>query len=278
MLKEREEHVKRINSLVLPKSEQQGSSHAVSDDDIKQSSLYVETSTKLASAERQLQELREQMKHVKEQWAKAKGDAELAMKSLHEIQIKHKKRWRELTKGGESSFSNESKSQDGDASSAPASSDSDGMGDQRIVKQAQHTVELEHKLKQALENVRQAETVRISLAEAVKMNEGLQAKLEELKIKNAALMAGKSASRANASDYTAPSSSSLSTPGSKERSSSHGSSSASTEKLQKEHRRMRKELAAALTSKEGAKAKQEVGFCAQCDEGMHVFVAAPHHV
>jgi hypothetical protein len=86
------------------------------------------------------------------------------------------------------------------------------------------------------------------------MNETLQQKLEEIKTKNALLMAGRTASRST-------SESALSV-ASKEKSSALSSSTPlsaeKVERLQKEYKKMKKELTSAVASKEGAKAKQDV--------------------
>eukprot|EP00957_Ditylum_brightwellii_P147414 11225139-Ditylum_brightwellii.AAC.1 len=61
---------------------------------------------------------------------------------------------------------------------------------------ANKTVELQHKLRQALEGARQVEMLRASLVDSHKMNESLQTKLDELRAKNAKFVAEKSAARA----------------------------------------------------------------------------------
>ena len=98
-------------------------------------------------------------------------------------------------------------------------------------------------------------TVRNSLAEAHRMNEGLQQKLDEFKAKNAALMAGKSASRSNSEAALSAI---------KEKPSSTPVSAEKSEKMHRDHRRMRKELAAALgqqgVGKSEARRKHSVVF------------------
>ncbi len=113
--------------------------------------------------------------------------------------------------------------------------------------QAKRTVELEHKLKQALENVRQADMVRVSLSEAQTMNETLLQQLEEFKAKYASVMANRTASRAS-SETALSSKDKPITPVSAEK----------AEKLHRENRKMKKELANAVLGKESAKAKQDV--------------------
>lgn len=250
-MKEREEHAKRINALSLPQSTL---SAAISDEDIKRSPLYTETATRLTTAERQLAELKSRMTIILKKYATQKGDAELATKSLEEHLEKFKKRWEELT----GSEANEIGDLYGDDDQDETMGDSDQppqpalLTDSRA--QAKRIVELEHKLKQALENVRQADAVRLSLTEAQRMNETLRKKIDEMKVKNAALLATRTESRQNAEAAAAASSS-------KEKlGSSTPVSEEGAERLLKDNRKMKKELAASRVSKKEAKAKQEVRF------------------
>jgi hypothetical protein len=231
---EREEHMKRINSLLLPNQPARDPKE-ISDEDIKRSALYTETSTKLVTAERQLQEMRQKLENRKEQWAIARGDADCATKSLEENLAKHRKRWSELT--GEVT-------ENGHHNNIP----------DEVIAQAKRIAELEHKLNQALENVRQADTVRDSLEAAISMNEALTMKLEQMKQKHAADLSGV------AKTGTAPAVAPSETPSKEKFGSSVPAVDASkAEKMHKEHRRMRKELDAARASKESARARQEVG-------------------
>jgi chromosome segregation ATPase len=206
--------------------------------------LYTETATKLATATRQFDELQAKLKDTLEKYAKVKADADLAKKTLEDRLNEFQKRWAELTgHEGEENGNRAAAGESADALSADPKA------------QAKRIVELEHKLKQALENVRQADTVRSSLEEAHQMNDFLQGKLEEFKAKNAALAASKTAARSssdlaslNDASKDKEKASTSHTPGSSEK----------AEKLAKEHRRMKKELAAAMQSKENAKEKQMV--------------------
>lgn len=215
----------------------------ISEDDVKRSSLYTETATKLVTAERQLEELRIRMGNIMEKYATAKGDAELATKCVEDHMEKFKKRWAELTGSEDDDF-------------GALYDDENNVSDEKeallsdTVAQAKRIVDLEHKLIQALENVRQADAVRVSLTEAQLMNETLQQKLEEFKAKNAALMAGRTASRST-SESTLSSSKDVS-------SSDTPISAEKAERLQREYKKMKKELASAVLSKEAAKAKQDV--------------------
>ena len=191
----------------------------------------------MTTAERLLREREAKLAHVKEGWAAARGDAEYATKSLEEHLLKQKKRWAELTETDENE---------------------NGLVEEVVVRpeilvQAELITELEHKLKQALENVRRADVVRASLEEISQLNTALQARVDELKAKNALLI---SSSKVPA---TRPD-----TPSVKESvDSEKGSVKAETpnaDRLQKEHRRMRKDLAVAVQSKDNAKARLEVRF------------------
>jgi E3 ubiquitin-protein ligase BRE1 len=240
---ERESLLKRVNDLLLAKS-QSTDSKKVSEQDIRRSPLYTETATKLTTVTRQFDELQAKLKETLEKYAEVKADADLAKKTLEERLDEFQQRWAELT-GGEGE-ENGNQAATGESPDVPSA---DPKG------QSKRIIELEHKLKQALENVRQADTVRSSLEEAHQMNDFLQGKLEELKTKNAALVASKTAARSS-SDLASLNDA----PKDKEKpSTSHTPvSSEKAEKLAKEHRRMKKELAAAMQSKENAKEKQMV--------------------
>ena len=247
-MKEREEQSKRINSLSLPKSCNRAE---ITDEDVKRSSLYTDTATKLVTAERQLEELRKGLDRVMEKYATAKGDAELATKTLEEHMTTFKKRWAELS-GAEKEAGDFDDLYD-DADNSGSSGNGTSLVDS--VAKAKRIVELEHKLKQALENVRQADSVRVSLTEAQSMNDTLRQQLEEFKTKYSLVMAGRTASRSTSenalSSKDKPSSSSTSSSGTP-------ISAEKAEKLHRENRRMKKDLAAAFISKESAKAKQDV--------------------
>jgi len=228
--------------LSLPKSSDRAS---ISDEDVKRSALFTATATKLVTCERQLEELRTRMERVMEKYATAKGDAELATKTLDEHMASFKKRWAELSG---------SKKEGGDYDDlyddAEHSSKENGASLLDSTAQAKRIVGLEHKLKQALENVRQADLVRVSLSEAQSMNDTLLQQLEEFKTKYATVMAGRTASRSASESVSSKETASASagTPVSAEK----------AERLHRENRRMKKELATAVMSKESAKAKQDV--------------------
>lgn len=232
---QREENQKRINVLALPSDTDKASNEKeLPDEDIKGSTLYTDAWTRMTTAERLLREREAKLAQVKEGWAAARGDAEYATKSLEEHLMKHKKRWAELTETDEN--------EDGVVEDVVVRSE--------IVVQAELIAELEHKLKQALENVRRADVVRASLEEISQLNTALQARVDDLKAKNALLI---SSSKVPA---TRPDTPSAKEPVDTEKGSVKAEIQ-NADRLQKEHRRMRKDLAAAIQSKENAKARLE---------------------
>jgi len=245
LLAEREEHLKRINTLML--KEDTTSSHVPSNQEIQRSDLYLELTAKLATNERKMEELEEKTKRIKEEWSKAIANAEASKKAMEDLQSKHMKRWAEL------------------AEEHPDIGPADAGDKPSGVTKAEEIMTLKHKLTQALENVRQAESIRKTLDEAIIMNESLQAKVDEFKSKYNSLQAEKAAratnnsgSGNNANGGNMPSTSSGSSSSkAKSTSSSSQPSDKSAEKLHREYKRARKELAAATASKEAAKAKLE---------------------
>jgi E3 ubiquitin-protein ligase BRE1 len=234
--------------------------------------------------------LEAKLAETRDNWAQSRGDRDSAVQSLEDQHAKFNKRWAELVHG----FA------PGSAGSENGDEDLGALLGEHSEAQAREIVELEHKLSQALENVRQAESTRQALNDALTMNGSLQAKLDEIKAKYSALRtstnallqkgvapAGPSGQNQNSVALSADTSSndlaalsSTEPPAtqkdaaasSKEvhtndavHSNSHGHAGASNspssdnklEKLHREHRRMRKELSAAVTSKETAKAKLE---------------------
>ena len=221
------------------------------------------------AAENEAKELKKQLDKAREKWAQSAGNEKVLMKSLEELHDRHQKKWNELT-------ASEAAQENGDGTS--------------VEEQARKIVEREHKLRQALENVRQAETVRSNLRDALSINESLQATVAELKSKSSSHHSEKhektdkperserlgSSKLAGSSDnHTTPSSSNRSEShgeSKSNRSESHGGSSShhhresggsdrisaeKAEKIYRENKRMRKEIAAIMASKEGHKAKLE---------------------
>ncbi len=240
LLGEREELLKRINSLLLPGSKLINDTGA-DEDTVRKSSLFIDTTTKLETAERRIQELEGDCEKIRQKWAVTKGDLELAKKTMSEMEGKHERRWNELL----STFS--------ESESAPISSD--GEPAKGSLSSAKKIAELESKLRQAMEAVGRMETLRATLADAYKMNETLQSKIDDLKTKNAKMLAEKSAARAKEIESVTSPQASFSKKTSSESSSGNDHK---LEKLKQEYRRVRKEVAAAVLSKDQAKLKQEV--------------------
>ena len=236
--------MKQINSLLVPKDG--GRNEGLDEETIRKSPFFMDAMAKLETSERKVKEL--EAVHVKlmEKWSSAKGDLELAQKTLVDMEEKHGRRWAELI----------SQFYEGDALNAQESSSADNVNSNDtsdIFGTAKKTAELESKLQQATEAVSRMETLRATLADAYKMNEQLQSKLEDLRTKNAKMVAEKVAAREKSAETTSPHTSSS------KRSSSGGSSSdPAFEKLQRDYRRARKEVSAAVLSKDQAKLKQEV--------------------
>ena len=237
---EREDYIKQINDLRLAKAD----THAepISVDDVKRSDLFTETATNLAKVEAHCAQLQKAFDDVNQRWAKTKGDLDLAQKAIKEMEESHVKRLEEISTTGIVA------DKDDDADAASDTSDANGDSvEKAYISDAKKIAALEHKLAQALENVRQAETVRESLAEANRINETISAKLDEYQAKNSALIQAKAAARAAEIAGTASA-------------DAKGEDDNVVQKLKAEHRKMRKELQAALQSKDNARAKQEVSY------------------
>lgn len=249
---EREQQLKRINSLLLSK----GSNDSPGDDAIRKSPLFINLMTKLGSSERRVKELESVHGKIMEKWAAVKGDLEFSKKTLAEMEDKHGRRWTELI----SQFA------ESDSSSAAPKEESSGetSGVADMFCNSKRTVELESKLQQAMEAVSRMETFRATLADAYKMNEQLQSKLEDLKTKNAKMLAEKVAAREKSKAAESNADPTGASPHSSSKKSSAGGSSSGDpafEKLQRDYRKARKEVSAAVLSKDQAKLKQEVRSC-----------------
>eukprot|EP00581_Thalassiosira_minuscula_P019716 CAMPEP_0183726420 /NCGR_PEP_ID=MMETSP0737-20130205/23121_1 /TAXON_ID=385413 /ORGANISM="Thalassiosira miniscula, Strain CCMP1093" /LENGTH=997 /DNA_ID=CAMNT_0025957749 /DNA_START=275 /DNA_END=3265 /DNA_ORIENTATION=- len=243
LLTEREKQMKKINALLLPKS---GDNESPGDEAIRKSPLFVDAVTKLGASERKVKELEAAHEKIMEKWSVMRGDLELAKKTLAEMEEKHGRRWSEL-------ISQFSESEHTGALKEESSDSNNGNTD--IFSNAKKTAELESKLQQTMEAVSRMETLRATLADAYKMNEQLQSKLEDLRNKNAKMVAEKVAAREKSKEAESNDSSPHS---SSKRSSSGGSSGDPTiDKLQRDYRRARKEVSAAVLSKDQAKLKQE---------------------
>jgi len=267
LISDRDSHLKRINELVLSSVEEHLSEPSIADNDVKQSTIFVELSSKLATAERRIVDLKVELDDTRKEWAQSKGDLKLLHKTMEGMEKKHEHRLKELVTVGTVTTNDrnaeikdmacEKKSGCNGSNDSATEAKFNGKGERgssQYLSDAMQIIELEHRLKQALESVRQAETVRISLNEANMMTECLQSKLEELKVKNATLVADKAAARQSLETSSA---SSISHTSPHKYKDDRVNSSSSVERLHREHRKMRKELAAAVASKDSAKAKQD---------------------
>lgn len=181
---------------------------------------YAELSTKLAAAEKEIENFKIDLKSVQDRWAVTKGDLELARKSVSELEIKHRRRLRELL----------------GVSGDDTGTEEDGEEDtvkEAYFDQGKTVMELEHKLKHALDNVRQAETIRNMLRDAHALNEMLKREIIDLKTRNEELSASKTDDNSLSSD--------------------------NIDLNDKESRKLRKELEAAISSKAQARDRLEVG-------------------
>lgn len=247
-MSEKEEQLKQINTLML--KEDKTASDIPTSEEVKRSDLYRELTSKLDASTRKLKELDSKSSIVKKEWSEALADAELSKKALEDMQTNFLRRWTELTE------------EKGESTDRPK-----GEGESPGVGRAKEIILLQHKLTQALENVRQAETVRKTLDEAVSMNSSLQSKVDEFKSKYNALQAEKAARSSSSQGGNSSQSNNNSTPskeGSSVSKSKTSSSSTPTDKgersmdkLQRDYKRARKELAATIASKDAAKAKLE---------------------
>mmetsp|Transcript_35598 Transcript_35598/g.81380 ORF Transcript_35598/g.81380 Transcript_35598/m.81380 type:complete len:973 (-) Transcript_35598:68-2986(-) len=260
LLSEREHHLKQINDLVLSKK---SAETCLREESIRKSPLFVETLSRLNEAERKSQELESQTSKIMAKWSAAKGDLDLAKKTLVEMEEKHSRRWAELVEQFSESDRNRAPNGKGESSTNDAAIQEGA----NPFSNARRTAELELHLRQALEGNKRTEKLRESLDQAHKMNEQLQAKFEEMKAKNAKMVAEKVAARGRSKESgTDPTAAPPPQSGDKSM-SPHSSSSSlrrsisssdpAVEKLQRDYRRARKEVSAAVLSKDQAKLKQE---------------------
>jgi HAMP domain-containing protein len=196
----------RLTALMVKDTEE-----SVKAEDVLASSIYIETVSKLEVAERENQKLQNDLQSAMERWAVTKGDLELSRKTVDDLEEKHRRRLKELS--GE---------------------EGDGATKAEDMETAKRVVQLEHKLKHALDTVRQAEAMKSSLFDATKMMETLQRQVSELKEANEQLEAAQE--EINADLLTS------------------SDENVSNEKVQ----RLKKEFNALMQSKENAKRNLEV--------------------
>ena len=152
---EKESQEKKISDLMA-----QATVESVKEDDIKSSPLFIETSNKLAVIERENEKLKAELQSAMERWAVTKGDLIQSRKTVDDLEEKHKRRLKELT------------------------GETEGSNNTEEMELEKRVVQLEHKLKHALDSVRQAEALKSSLIDATAMKETLQRQISELKATN----------------------------------------------------------------------------------------------
>eukprot|EP00535_Pseudo-nitzschia_heimii_P007087 CAMPEP_0197190514 /NCGR_PEP_ID=MMETSP1423-20130617/21792_1 /TAXON_ID=476441 /ORGANISM="Pseudo-nitzschia heimii, Strain UNC1101" /LENGTH=935 /DNA_ID=CAMNT_0042642913 /DNA_START=260 /DNA_END=3068 /DNA_ORIENTATION=- len=248
LMSEKEDQMKRINHLLLKEKKTKPDIPTI--DDVLRSDLYLKQTAKLAETTRKLETLDEKSSLMRKEWSTALADADVSKKALEDMQTTFSKRWKDLTEGRVDKDTIEEKAE--------------SLGTCRV----KDVVMLQHKLNQAMENVRQVETLRKTLNEAISMNNSLQSKVDEFKAKYIALQAEKairlsSSGGGNSSQQiscnSTPSKDVTSTSRSKSSSSAITMDKAdrSIDKLQRDYKRARKELASAIASKDAAKGKLE---------------------
>mmetsp|Transcript_21383 Transcript_21383/g.61069 ORF Transcript_21383/g.61069 Transcript_21383/m.61069 type:complete len:1013 (-) Transcript_21383:485-3523(-) len=260
---------------------------------VTESELYIEQSSSLESSKRQIDEMKETIQRLRNTCSMVMGNEALASKALEDMQEKHDKKWSELVSSYDDDVSavNVNADADTDADGCTASRSGDNgissetkpneenqeekpstkrisAAERKSLELAAKVINLEHKLTQALENVRQAETTRQLLTEATMMNECLQTKIDELKAKYAALqqatkegkVAGPNGGEKDAS-IPGDASSAPSTPKQKSASLAPSLSSSSAlppaEKLYKDNKKLQRDLEKYRAARESLKSKFE---------------------
>jgi E3 ubiquitin-protein ligase BRE1 len=206
-LKEKESEITKLSQKQLP-----------NDVAVKLESLQ-STLSQLQSSQAQNAELQIKLETTEQRWSQSLGNEKAAVAALSELVNKFNKRWLELTSFSKYNASTETTGATTEHieanaetldSATPLSAtnsilplDQDALHRPFVIMSHQIT-ELQHKLNQAMENVRQAELSRDNLKMALNMNSSLQAKLDEMKAKYAALQAsrGSSGGKTTVSDAT----------------------------------------------------------------------------
>ena len=159
---------------------------------------------------RENEKLKAELQSAMDRWAITKGNLVQSRKTVDDLEEKHKRRLKEL------------------------SGETEGSNNTEKTEHAKRVVQLEHKLKHALDSVRQAEALKSSLIDATTMKETLQRRINELKANNDQLEA-----------YRGESNQELLT--------------SRDEHISKEKvERMRKELSATMQNNKSAKSRLEV--------------------
>jgi len=218
LMTDKEEQDKKINSIL-----HKGNADSVDDDSIKSSKLFIEASTRLEVTQRDNKDLKNQLESVMERWKVTKSDLELFRNKIDELSETHCQRMKELSGESIDGIDNED-------------------GDHQEYAQSVKIVQLEHKLKHALDSVRQAEKMKSSLMDTSAMNETLQRQLNELMTKNTQLAVSNAATRETSS--VSPSSLDI---------SPNRSTDGKDDKLY----RLKREYSASMVSKERAEKERD---------------------
>lgn len=212
--------------------------------------------------------LREKLNRREKEWSQALGNETAAANSVDELIQKFNRRWCELTGSDQRA--------DDVTKMIPIVPE-----DRPEMELARRNGDLQHRLNQAMENVRQADSTRETLKSALSLNAALHTKLDEVKGKYAAVQAARGVGVKNQNskavgahkDITANGEEKAETKPSASNSqgkpASHApkeSSEAKTngeaggenyEKLYMAYKKLKRDLATTMTSKETAKAKLE---------------------
>jgi E3 ubiquitin-protein ligase BRE1 len=133
-------------------------------------------------------------------WSQTLSNEKAAVKSVSDLVQKFNKRWTELTISTFSADRDSTSNLTVPKDNTVFTTSTDETAKEHVHVQMKKQIhELQHKLQQAMENVRQAEVSRENLKVALTMNNTLQSKLEEMKTKYAALQSARSNSTTIAS-------------------------------------------------------------------------------
>ncbi|GKY99027.1 hypothetical protein MPSEU_000858400 [Mayamaea pseudoterrestris] len=272
----RDESIQRLSHQLMEKEKRinQLAAKQQPDDDRRKLEVLQGAAHQLEAAQATMGSLEVELQDVREKWAVALGNEQTIQQAMEEQQQKFAKKWEELSATFRDGDQQQQLDESSHSSQQQIPAENNGDVPAALLRahselQAQEIIHLRHRLTQAIENVRQAESSREDLINALALNESLHTKVDDLKSKLAA------ASENNGNNIAAESNSAnleeslpLNMDGGSNASiagNKDGGVTASTgvpsaekfEKLHREHRRMRKDMSAILASKEAAKSKLE---------------------
>ncbi len=169
------------------------SQRQVSDDDRVTLESIPSTLLQLSHSQQRNIELQKRLSTTEEMWAESLSNEKAAMQSVSDLVQKFNKRWAELT----STAFTEHHDSPSDAvistieSAVLSTSTDDVIHEHPHIRMSKQIHELQFKLQQAMENVRQADLSRENLKTALAMNATLQSKLDDLKVKYTALQSAR---------------------------------------------------------------------------------------